>query len=95
MGGGNSRRPSCACERVSVGACLGAIVSLDDPAGRVIGDFPFPRWGDAFCREVISSRVETTKTLAKAIADAEQPPRAWVLITGVGIGWAWPRPGLC
>ncbi|XP_032567000.1 epimerase family protein SDR39U1 isoform X1 [Chiroxiphia lanceolata] len=45
---------------------------------------PFRRWGDAFCREVISSRVETTKTLAKAIVDAEQPPRAWVLVTGVG-----------
>ncbi|XP_074782647.1 epimerase family protein SDR39U1 isoform X4 [Athene noctua] len=45
---------------------------------------PFRRWGDAFCREVISSRVETTKTLAKAIADAEQPPRAWVVVTGVG-----------
>ncbi|XP_074023636.1 epimerase family protein SDR39U1-like isoform X1 [Numenius arquata] len=45
---------------------------------------PFHRWNDAFCREVISSRVETTKTLAKAIADAEQPLRAWVLITGVG-----------
>ncbi|KAM6042223.1 epimerase family protein SDR39U1 isoform 1-T1 [Chlamydotis macqueenii] len=45
---------------------------------------PFRRWGDAFCKEVVSSRIETTKTLAKAIADAEQPPRAWVLITGVG-----------
>ncbi|XP_074018662.1 epimerase family protein SDR39U1-like isoform X4 [Numenius arquata] len=45
---------------------------------------PFCRWNDAFCREVISSRVETTKTLAKAIADAEQPPHAWVLVTGVG-----------
>ncbi|KAM7082025.1 epimerase family protein SDR39U1 isoform 2-T5 [Ciconia maguari] len=51
---------------------------------------PFRRWGDAFCREVISSRVETTKTLAKAIADAEQPPRAWVLVTGVG----YYRPSL-
>ncbi|NXO30321.1 D39U1 protein, partial [Cisticola juncidis] len=45
---------------------------------------PLRRWGDAFCREVISSRVETTKSLAKAIAAAEQPPRAWVLVTGVG-----------
>ncbi|XP_066061262.1 epimerase family protein SDR39U1 isoform X2 [Chamaea fasciata] len=45
---------------------------------------PFRRWGDAFCKEVISSRVETTKTLAKAIAAAEQPPCAWVLVTGVG-----------
>ncbi|XP_065555011.1 epimerase family protein SDR39U1 [Lathamus discolor] len=45
---------------------------------------PFRRWGDAFCREIIRSRVETTKTLAKAIADAEQPPHAWVVVTGVG-----------
>ncbi|XP_054505774.2 epimerase family protein SDR39U1 isoform X1 [Agelaius tricolor] len=45
---------------------------------------PFRRWNDAFCREVVSSRVETTKALAKAIAAAEQPPRAWVLVTGVG-----------
>lgn len=34
------------------------------------------------------SRVEPTKTLAKAIAEAEHPPRAWVLVTGVGI---YPR----
>uniref|UniRef100_A0A8B9QUJ8 Epimerase family protein SDR39U1 n=1 Tax=Anas platyrhynchos TaxID=8839 RepID=A0A8B9QUJ8_ANAPL len=45
---------------------------------------PFRRWGDAFCKEVISSRVETTRTLAKAIADADQPPNAWVVVTGVG-----------
>ncbi|KFP27353.1 Epimerase family protein SDR39U1, partial [Colius striatus] len=45
---------------------------------------PFRRWSDTFCREIISSRVETTKTLAKAIADAKQPPHAWVLVTGVG-----------
>ncbi|KAM6314899.1 epimerase family protein SDR39U1 [Aegotheles albertisi] len=45
---------------------------------------PFRRWSDAFCREVFNSRIETTKTLAKAIADSEQPPRAWVLVTGVG-----------
>ncbi|NXR06422.1 D39U1 protein, partial [Semnornis frantzii] len=45
---------------------------------------PFRRWNDAFCKEIISSRVETTKTLAKAISGAEQPPRAWVLVTGVG-----------
>ncbi|NXE42642.1 D39U1 protein, partial [Ptilorrhoa leucosticta] len=54
---------------------------------------PFHRWGDAFRREVISSRVETTKTLAKATAAAEQPPRAWVLVTGVGI--ALPSATLC
>ncbi|XP_009568538.2 epimerase family protein SDR39U1 isoform X1 [Cuculus canorus] len=45
---------------------------------------PFRRWDDTFCREVFSSRIETTKTFAKAIAEAQQPPRAWVLVTGVG-----------
>ncbi|XP_068023660.1 epimerase family protein SDR39U1 isoform X2 [Melanerpes formicivorus] len=45
---------------------------------------PFRRWNATFRQEIISSRVETTKTLAKAISDAEQPPRAWVLVTGVG-----------
>ncbi|NXY51186.1 D39U1 protein, partial [Ceuthmochares aereus] len=45
---------------------------------------PFRRWDDAFCREVFNSRIETTKTLAKAIAEAQQTPRAWVLVTGVG-----------
>ncbi|KAM6399334.1 LOW QUALITY PROTEIN: epimerase family protein SDR39U1 [Rhynochetos jubatus] len=46
---------------------------------------PFCRWDDAFCKEVSSSQVENTKTLARAIADAEQPPRTWVLVTGIGI----------
>ncbi|XP_069733152.1 epimerase family protein SDR39U1 isoform X2 [Phaenicophaeus curvirostris] len=46
---------------------------------------PFRRWDDAFCREVFNSRIETTKTLAKAIAEAQQPPRAWVVVTGVGV----------
>ncbi|XP_065270341.1 epimerase family protein SDR39U1 isoform X1 [Emys orbicularis] len=45
---------------------------------------PLRRWDDAFRRVVVASRVETTKTLAKAIAEAERPPRAWVLVTGVG-----------
>ncbi|KAM6993837.1 epimerase family protein SDR39U1 isoform 3-T3 [Passerculus sandwichensis] len=52
---------------------------------------PFRRWNDDFCREVVSSRVETTKALAKAIGAAEQPPRAWVLVTGVFTG---PAPQL-
>ncbi|XP_028934041.1 epimerase family protein SDR39U1 isoform X2 [Ornithorhynchus anatinus] len=45
---------------------------------------PLRRWNEAFQREVLSSRLETTRTLAKAIASAAQPPRAWVLVTGVG-----------
>lgn len=87
----NSRDLFCACEWVSAGPPLGAVVSLDVLVGSIITGCPFPRWDDAFCREVISSRVETTKTLAKAIADAERPPHAWVLVTGVGIGWAQSR----
>nr|XP_048676715.1 epimerase family protein SDR39U1 isoform X1 [Caretta caretta] len=45
---------------------------------------PLRRWDDPFRRVVVTSRVATTKTLAKAIAEAERPPRAWVLVTGVG-----------
>lgn len=45
---------------------------------------PLRRWNDAFRRVVVASRVETTKALAKAISGAERPPRAWVLVTGVG-----------
>lgn len=45
---------------------------------------PLRRWSEPFRQEVVASRVETTKILAKAIAEAECPPRAWVLVTGVG-----------
>ncbi|KAH0626282.1 hypothetical protein JD844_001186 [Phrynosoma platyrhinos] len=46
---------------------------------------PLRRWNESFCKDVVASRVETTKALAKAIAEAESPPRAWVLVTGVGV----------
>ncbi|XP_077171904.1 epimerase family protein SDR39U1 isoform X1 [Paroedura picta] len=45
---------------------------------------PLRRWSEDFRQEVVTSRVETTKTLAKAIAEADHPPRSWVLVTGVG-----------
>nr|XP_060636103.1 epimerase family protein SDR39U1 [Anolis sagrei ordinatus] len=45
---------------------------------------PLRRWNESFCQEVVASRIETTKALAKAIAGAEHPPQAWVLVTGVG-----------
>ncbi|XP_044278351.1 epimerase family protein SDR39U1 [Varanus komodoensis] len=45
---------------------------------------PLRRWNESFRQEVVASRVETTKVLAKAIAEAEHPPRTWVLVTGVG-----------
>ncbi|XP_062993748.1 epimerase family protein SDR39U1 isoform X2 [Elgaria multicarinata webbii] len=45
-------------------------------------------WDESFRQEVVASRVETTTILAKAIAEAERPPHAWVLVTGV----AYYRP---
>ncbi|XP_077626613.1 epimerase family protein SDR39U1 isoform X3 [Crocuta crocuta] len=44
---------------------------------------PLRRWNESFQKEVLSSRLETTKILAKAIIKASQPPKAWVLVTGV------------
>uniref|UniRef100_A0AC11CWY1 Short chain dehydrogenase/reductase family 39U member 1 n=1 Tax=Ovis aries TaxID=9940 RepID=A0AC11CWY1_SHEEP len=48
------------------------------------------RWNAAFQKEVLSSRLETTQTLARAIAKAPQPPQAWALVTGV----AYYQPSL-
>lgn len=51
--------------------------------------FYFPcfscRWNEAFQKEVLSSRLETTQMLARAIAKAPQSPQVWVLVTGVGM----------
>ncbi|XP_037690624.1 epimerase family protein SDR39U1 isoform X3 [Choloepus didactylus] len=46
---------------------------------------PLRRWNEAFQKEVLSSRLETTHMLATAITKAPQPPKAWVLVTGVGV----------
>ncbi|XP_072363702.1 LOW QUALITY PROTEIN: epimerase family protein SDR39U1, partial [Scyliorhinus torazame] len=37
-----------------------------------------------FKEEVVSSRVGTTKRLRTAIVNAKNPPRVWVIVTGVG-----------
>ncbi|XP_043411868.1 epimerase family protein SDR39U1 isoform X1 [Prionailurus bengalensis] len=44
---------------------------------------PLRRWNETFQKEVLSSRLETTQILAKAITKTPQPPKAWVLVTGV------------
>ncbi|KAM4853535.1 epimerase family protein SDR39U1 [Thomomys bottae] len=44
---------------------------------------PLRRWNEAFQKEVLSSRLETTQMLADAIAHAPQPPQAWIVVTGV------------
>ncbi|XP_055989735.1 epimerase family protein SDR39U1 [Sorex fumeus] len=51
---------------------------------------PLRRWNEAFQKEVLNSRLETTQILAGAIAKAPQPPKAWVLVTGV----AFYKPSL-
>lgn len=48
------------------------------------------RWNEAFQNEVLSSRLETTHLLARAITKAPQRPQAWILVTGV----AYYRPSL-
>ncbi|MBZ3881331.1 Epimerase family protein SDR39U1 [Sciurus carolinensis] len=51
---------------------------------------PLRRWNEAFQKDVLSSRLETTQMLANAIIKAPQPPKAWILVTGV----AYYRPSL-
>ncbi|XP_042542263.1 epimerase family protein SDR39U1 isoform X1 [Dipodomys spectabilis] len=51
---------------------------------------PLRRWNEAFQKEVLRSRLETTQTLANAIANAPQPPKAWIIVTGV----AYYQPSL-
>lgn len=42
-------------------------------------------WTDAFKRELIASRVDTTRTLAIQLASLEQPPRVWLVASAIGI----------
>ncbi|XP_044521126.1 epimerase family protein SDR39U1 isoform X1 [Gracilinanus agilis] len=51
---------------------------------------PFRRWNEAYQKELLSSRLDTTYMLATAIAGATQPPQAWVLVTGT----AYYQPSL-
>lgn len=43
------------------------------------------RWNETFQKEVLTSRLDTTHLLAKAITQAVRPPQAWILVTGVGM----------
>ncbi|KAM8960632.1 epimerase family protein SDR39U1 [Pelodytes ibericus] len=45
---------------------------------------PLKRWTPQFKQEVISSRIETTRSLTQAISQLEHPPRSWIVVTGVG-----------
>lgn len=45
---------------------------------------PLRRWNEAFQKEVLTSRLDTTHLLANAITNTTHPPQAWILVTGVG-----------
>ncbi|KAM3940293.1 epimerase family protein SDR39U1 [Leptodactylus fuscus] len=45
---------------------------------------PLRRWTKQFREEVITSRIETTRTIAQAISKSTSPPHTWVVVTGVG-----------
>ncbi|KAM9202674.1 epimerase family protein SDR39U1 isoform 1-T1 [Dugong dugon] len=51
---------------------------------------PLRRWNEAFQKEVLSSRLGTTQMLASTISKAPQPPKTWILVTGV----AYYQPSL-
>ncbi|XP_066459802.1 epimerase family protein SDR39U1 [Eleutherodactylus coqui] len=44
---------------------------------------PLKRWTEQFKQEVISSRTDTTRTIAQAISRSPNPPHTWVVLTGV------------
>lgn len=58
-----------------------AVVNL---AGQNVLDMK-QRWSEGFKQNVWNSRINTTHSLAKAIANAKNPPKVFVLLTGVGI----------
>jgi len=45
---------------------------------------PSCRWSDRFEKELVSSRVYTTRLLAVAIDSAEKPPKAFVPVSAIG-----------
>ncbi|KAL6076007.1 hypothetical protein STEG23_007614, partial [Scotinomys teguina] len=51
---------------------------------------PLRRWNEAFQKEVLTSRLDTTHLLAEAITKAPHPPQTWILVTGV----AYYQPSL-
>ncbi|XP_035285332.1 epimerase family protein SDR39U1 isoform X2 [Anguilla anguilla] len=44
---------------------------------------PLRWWNESYKKDLFSSRIDTTRTLARAISSAPTPPRSWVLVTGV------------
>jgi hypothetical protein len=93
------RRPAAAPDEVSWQPATGtldpaALAGADavaNLAGTGLGtrvgrlQVPVRPWTAAYAREFRSSRVDTTATLARAVAAADPPPR--VFLVGSGTGW--------
>ncbi|XP_056248377.1 epimerase family protein SDR39U1 isoform X1 [Seriola aureovittata] len=45
---------------------------------------PLRWWNESYKKDLFSSRIDTTKALAQAIAASPSPPHSWVLVSGVG-----------
>lgn len=84
------RRPASASDEISWDPSAGtvdmdrlagteAVIHL---AGAGVGDH---RWTDAYKREILTSRVDGTTTIAKAMAALDPKPR--VLVSASAIGW--------
>jgi uncharacterized protein len=88
------RRPAAGPDEITWDPATGslAVGSLDgvdaviNLSGAGIGD---RRWTDAYKRELLDSRLQTTELLARTIASSERRPS--VFLSGSAIGWYGPR----
>ncbi|XP_068197345.1 epimerase family protein SDR39U1 [Antennarius striatus] len=44
---------------------------------------PLRWWNESYKKDLFSSRIDTTRTLAQSIAASSSPPQSWVLVSGV------------
>ncbi|XP_037313576.2 epimerase family protein SDR39U1 [Pungitius pungitius] len=44
---------------------------------------PLRWWNESYKKDLFSSRIDTTKSMAQAIAASPSPPHSWVLVSGV------------
>ncbi|KAL6103831.1 sdr39u1 [Pungitius sinensis] len=44
---------------------------------------PLRWWNESYKKDLFSSRIDTTKSMAQAIAASSSPPHSWVLVSGV------------
>ncbi|KAM8850947.1 epimerase family protein SDR39U1 [Spinachia spinachia] len=44
---------------------------------------PLRWWNESYKKDLFSSRIDTTKSMAQAIAASSRPPHSWVLVSGV------------